>query len=112
MIKAASVVFALLLASAGPAAASMLRCDLTINLHVVAHAETPLPSEKHASTFLQSEAFELKITGLESDLFELEVFDRIAPTRGYARARLAKAGDRIGYSFWERDRLLEVDCAY
>lgn len=93
------------------AKASELRCTISVNTEIIAEASTVLPSGKKTESFFASEEFELSLKALGSGLYELEVFDRIAPTRAYARARLSKAGDAIGYTFWERERLLDVDCA-
>lgn len=105
------LVFAFIVLTGLVAEASDFECVVSVNLSEVARAELQLPKRGQvAVAYVASEDVEISIKAIDDRAYELEVFDRIAPTRSYARATLAQAGDRIGYSDWQRDRLFEVDC--
>jgi hypothetical protein len=85
-------------------------CEITYNAQKSAPILVSVAAEKSPTLFLDNELFEMKLTRVKGNQFELEIYDREKPTRAYSRARIEEAGDTIGYTLWEREALLEVDC--
>lgn len=85
-------------------------CEIAYNAQKSAPILVSVAAEKSPTLFLENEIFEMKLTRIKGNQFELEIYDQLKPTRAYSRARIEQAGDTIGYTLWEREALLEVDC--
>lgn len=63
--------------------------------------KVPVSNLNHLDVYLSSH---------ENKMFELEIYDSMAPARHYASARMTKHGDELSWALWSRDYLLDVSC--
>lgn len=91
-------------------AAENIHCTVTQNLQDLGTMTLLLPGDGQKSGIADVGGFEVSIYGIESGLYELEIYDRRLPARNYAKGFLQEKGDLLEITVWQRSVLLSTVC--
>jgi len=84
-------------------------CDIKVNReHVFSTILEISKGQKVEFAEVAGSKFTLK--SLKNSQYEIEIFDRDKSSRAYAEGSLKTKGERVQYSLWTRDILLESSC--
>jgi hypothetical protein len=60
--------------------------------------------------YASAENFTFFVKQINSTDYEIELLDMSVPSRSYAKASLNSGADKLQYSLWSRDMILESNC--
>lgn len=92
-----------------PVLASDLICSVKFNTQEVFETKVSV-KEGQRVKFVSIENYTFFLKNTKAHDFELEVLDMDIPSRSYALASLKNGEDKLQYSLWSRDTLLETSC--
>jgi hypothetical protein len=105
----AFIIIALIAISSQPVFAEDLSCTVIANHDVLAEVEINVAT-KEQSNYINAGSFSFYVTNKGDSLFELEIFNTNGPTRSYAEGVLRVVSDKLAWTLWTRDILLETNC--
>ncbi|OUR97277.1 hypothetical protein A9Q84_13200 [Halobacteriovorax marinus] len=106
-MKKISLLFAFVICSS--TMATDLICKINLNTTNVFTTKVSVEAGEKV-TIAAGEQYSFFLKNLVGDDYELEVLNVQAPSRSYALASLSTSSDKLQYSLWSRDILLEASC--
>ena len=88
---------------------AVLNCEV-INDHEVISSSQVEPSTGKSLQYASLGSYSFFVKQTESSQFELEIYNSNGPIRSYASGRLEKTSDKLAWTIWTRDILLETNC--
>lgn len=102
----ASVLFLIMTSSSY---AQDISCQILVNTEIV--NESTISVEANSKmVYGDVEGYRFMINNLGASKYEIEIFDPSGPSRSYASGTLKTEDDKISWTFWSRDIMLESNC--
>ncbi len=86
-----------------------LTCQILVNTEIA--SESTVELEANSKIFFgEVEGYRFTINSLGNSKYELEIFDPGTPSRSYSSGLLKTIGDKISWTYWSREIMIESNC--
>lgn len=89
--------------------AESLNCDVSLNGEIASDMNLQI-NKSEQKNYLTIGTYYFYVKNLGGSLFELEIYNSDGPERSYAEGIIRDSTDKLSWTLWTRDILIETKC--